>query len=46
MPANKLDAAADIAARNPYPNPRPLDREAIRALLQGAFDGARPQPHR
>ncbi|SDE83348.1 hypothetical protein SAMN05444679_13366, partial [Variovorax sp. CF079] len=33
------DRAADIAAANPYWNPRPVEREAIRALLQRAFDG-------
>jgi hypothetical protein len=42
MPAEELDHAADLALRNPYPNPRPLERVAIRALLQRAFDGARP----
>jgi maleylacetate reductase len=25
-----------------YPNPRPLERVAIRELLQHAFDGTRP----
>ncbi len=29
---------------HPYPNPRPLERAALRALLQRAFDGAAPQP--
>jgi maleylacetate reductase len=28
--------------KNQYPNPRPLERGAIRALLQRAFDGTRP----
>lgn len=37
-----LDRAADLALKNPYPNPRPLERAAIRALLQNAYDGARP----
>ncbi|NIE62631.1 maleylacetate reductase [Burkholderia sp. Ax-1719] len=37
-----LDRAADIATERPYWNPRPLDRVAVRALLQAAFDGARP----
>jgi alcohol dehydrogenase class IV len=40
--AADLDAAADLASRDPYPNPRPLERAAIRALLQAAFDGRRP----
>jgi alcohol dehydrogenase class IV len=43
MPADGLDRAADLAAQTPYPNPRALDRQALRALLQRAFDGAPPQ---
>jgi len=42
MPAEGLDQAADLAVQNQYPNPRPLERAAIRALLQRAFDGAPP----
>jgi maleylacetate reductase len=38
-----LDRATDIAVANPYWNPRPIEREGIRALLQRAFDGLRPQ---
>jgi alcohol dehydrogenase class IV len=38
-----LDQAADIATQNPYYNPRPVTREGIRALLQDAFEGRRPQ---
>jgi len=37
-----LDRAADIATTNPYSNPRPIDRTAIRALLQDAWSGTRP----
>jgi maleylacetate reductase len=37
-----LDRAADIAAENPYWNPRPIDRASIRQLLQDAWEGARP----
>ncbi|WEJ74275.1 maleylacetate reductase [Pseudomonas sp. PSE14] len=43
MPADGLDHAADLAVAAPYPNPRPLDRTALRALLQRAFDGAEPR---
>ena len=43
MPEGGLDRAADLAATTPYPNPRPLERAALRALLQRAFDGAEPQ---
>jgi len=43
MPESGLDRAADLAASAPYPNPRPLERAALRALLQRAFDGDPPQ---
>ncbi len=42
MPADGLDRAAEIASRDPYPNPRPFDRATLRSLLQNAFDGRRP----
>jgi maleylacetate reductase len=38
-----LDRACEIALQNQYPNPRPLERAAIRQLLQDAFDGERPR---
>lgn len=38
-----LDKACDIAMQNQYPNPRPLERTAIRQLLQDAFEGKRPE---
>ena len=38
-----LDRAADMALKNPYWNPRPFDRTAIRVLLQKAWEGIRPQ---
>jgi len=38
-----LDRAAAIATQNPYWNPRPVDRDAIRALLQDAWEGTRPR---
>jgi alcohol dehydrogenase class IV len=44
MPADGLDRAADLAVAAAYPNPRPLDRDALRALLQRAWDGAAPRP--
>lgn len=43
MPASGLDRAADLAVQNQYPNPRLLERPALRALLQRAFDGAPPE---
>lgn len=38
-----LDKATDIALANPYWNPRPIERDGIRQLLQDAFDGRRPR---
>ncbi|WP_179403944.1 iron-containing alcohol dehydrogenase [Burkholderia guangdongensis] len=43
MLEDQLDQAADIACSNAYWNPRPLEREAIRALLQRAFEGSAPK---
>lgn len=37
-----LDKATDIALSNPYWNPRPIERDGIRGLLQNAFQGVRP----
>ncbi|PZM14757.1 maleylacetate reductase [Rhizobium tubonense] len=37
-----LDRAAEIATENPYWNPRPIDRQSIRSLLQDAWEGKRP----
>jgi alcohol dehydrogenase class IV len=37
-----LDLACAHALQNQYPNPRPLARDAVRALLQAAWEGARP----
>ena len=42
MKETDLDKACDIAMQNQYPNPRPLERTAIRQLLQDAFEGVRP----
>jgi maleylacetate reductase len=42
MKASDLDRAAVLATENPYPNPRPIDRSAIRGLLQDAWEGRRP----
>jgi len=37
-----LDRAADLAVANPYWNPRPIERAAIRDLLERAYYGHRP----
>src|SRR5690606_8933243 len=38
-----LDRAADLATRNPYWTPRPIERNAIRTLVQQACEGRRPE---
>lgn len=43
LPEDGLDKATDIAVANPYSNPRPLQRDGIRALLEDAFHGLRPK---
>lgn len=39
MPEDGIDKAADIAVSNPYPNPRPLEKDAIRELIRRAWHG-------
>jgi alcohol dehydrogenase class IV len=45
MPHDGLDKAADEIVASPYWNPRPVEREAIRQLLEDAFEGKRPHLH-
>lgn len=40
---SQLDLAADLAVKNPYWNPRPVERDAVRLLLQRAWEGTRPE---
>jgi maleylacetate reductase len=40
--AENLDVALDLALKNPYWNPRPVERAPLRALLEAAFEGRRP----
>jgi maleylacetate reductase len=42
MPESGIDRAADLTMANPYWNPRPLERRAIRELIAGAWAGERP----
>ena len=42
MPAVELERAAELATQSPYPNPAPIERGAVRALLEAAFTGRRP----
>jgi maleylacetate reductase len=43
MPAGGIDKAAELATKNPYWNPRPIQQSAIRDLLRRAWSGALPQ---
>lgn len=42
MPEEGLDRAADLATQNPCYNPRPIERGAIRKLLDDAYHGRPP----
>ncbi len=42
LPESDLARAADLAVQKPYWNPRPLERDAIRELLEGAWTGKPP----
>ena len=42
MPEEGLDRAAQLATENPYWNPRPVERAALRELLENAYHGRRP----
>ena len=39
MPEEGIDKAADLAVKNPYWNPRPIERERIRELIRRALAG-------
>lgn len=43
MPEDGIARAAELAAANPYPNPRPITRERIETLLRAAWAGEPPQ---
>jgi maleylacetate reductase len=43
MPREGIERATDLALANPYWNPRPLEREAIRQLIEDAWSGAAPR---
>jgi alcohol dehydrogenase class IV len=42
MPHAGIAEAADLATRNPYANPRPVDRAALQGLIGRAWDGHPP----
>ena len=43
MPESGIDLAADLAVKNPYWNPRGIERDAIRELTARAWRGDAPQ---
>jgi alcohol dehydrogenase class IV len=43
MPEGGINCAAELATSSPYPNPRPIEREAIRELIARAWAGDPPQ---
>jgi maleylacetate reductase len=43
MPESGIDQAADLAVTNPYWNPRPIERTAIRDLIARAWRGEPPE---
>lgn len=43
MPESGIDQAADLALKNPYWNPRGIERDAIRELIARAWRGDAPQ---
>ena len=47
LPEDRLDAVVGLALAGAYPNPRPLEATALRAMLQDAFEGVPPPstPH-
>jgi alcohol dehydrogenase class IV len=42
MSEEGIERAADLAVQNPYWNPRPVERDAVRDLLARAWSGAPP----
>jgi maleylacetate reductase len=44
MPETEIEKAAILATQNPYWNPRPLELQSIRELIQRAWKGETPRP--
>lgn len=43
MPEDGIDQAVESTLKNPYWNPRPLEREGIRQVIAAAWAGRRPE---
>ncbi|PYS00866.1 MAG: maleylacetate reductase [Acidobacteria bacterium] len=46
MPYEGLDRAAKLVAENPYYNPRPVEYDSVRQLLENAYHGKSPSSTR
>jgi maleylacetate reductase len=46
MPAEGIERAVELATTNPYYNPAPVEKDAVRRLLQNAYEGRHPEAHR
>jgi len=44
MPESGIDRATELAVQNPYWNPRPIEKVAVRALIAAAWAGDTPKP--
>ncbi len=42
MPADGIERVVELALKEPYGNPRPLDRDGIRKLVAAAYEGTAP----
>ena len=42
MRRDDISRAVDLALRNPYWNPRPIERDGIARLIEAAWEGAPP----
>ena len=45
MPADGVERAVELATTNPYYNPAPLEKGALRRLLRNAYEGRPPEPY-
>jgi len=46
MPEAGIEQAAELATTNPYYNPAPVEKSALRRLLRNAYDGREPEAYR
>jgi len=45
MPEEGIERAVELAATNPYYNPAPVKKDALRRLLRNAYEGREPEPY-